>query len=249
MPKTRRSPLNPENSPWPPPFTLKWSRRRRTIGFTITLAGELLVSAPVGTDQSAITRALARHRAWIQEKMSARRHALGNLTPGRAYYLGRVLPVRLAIGNPPAVALDGDHLVIRQANPQADPWPRLTAWYRSQAGPYLANRVRHFATPWGLKVGALELCDWRGRWGECRPAQSLLRFNWRLILLSPDLVDYVVAHELTHLNVPGHPPRFWQRLGEVLPDWPERRRRLNQEAAAFLLWRWEGRGEGTKGPG
>ncbi len=239
-----KPPLNPGELPALPPFTVKWSGRRRSIGLTVTLAGELVVSAPVGTALAAISRAVARHREWIEAKMAAGRLALSRLQPARAYYLGRAWEVCVIGGRPPKVELTGDCLTLRQPEPQADPWPQLAAWYRAQAGPYLVERVRHFAGLMGLKVGALELCDWRARWGECHPTRGLLRFNWRLILLPPDLVDYVVAHELTHLLVPGHPPAFWQRLGEVMPDWPHRRRRLNQEASPFLRWRWEGGGGG-----
>lgn len=244
MARPKKPLLKAGNFPSLPSFTLKWSTRRRSIGLTVTLAGELVVSAPVGTDIAHITQAVERHREWIEQKMAARRQAFGRVQPGQAYYLGRPLAVRLSAGEPPQVAMAGDVLLVRQADPGADPWPQLAGWYQAQAGTHLGGRVRHFARHLGLRVGALELCDWRGRWGECRPARGLLRFNWRLILVEPNLVDYVVAHELTHLSVPGHPPAFWRRLGEVMPDWADRRRRLSREAAPFLLWKWEGRGGG-----
>jgi hypothetical protein len=227
-----------------PEFTLKWSSRRRTIGLTVTLTGELVVSAPVGTGADTIAQAVNRHREWIARKITERRDAAARLAPGRAYYLGRPLPVRFTHGTPPHVELAAGALVIRLPGPEADPWPQLAAWYRTAAGPHLVDRVRHYAMVMGLTVGALELCDWQRRWGECRPARGLLRFNWRLILLDPKLVDYVVVHELAHLEIPGHPPAFWRRLGEVLPDWAARRRRLNRDAAPMLGWRLAGGEEG-----
>lgn len=220
------------------PYTVHYSRRRRRLALAVTLSGEVVVHAPSGTSEAAIRQALERHRDWLARKLAARKSALAALVPGCAYVLGRPLPVRLEMGQPPAVALLGDRLELRLPA-GADPWPYLVSWYREMAGADLKVRVAHFAPRLGLTVAAVELRDWRSRWGECRPAQGLLRFHWRLILLAPELVDYVVVHELTHLQVPGHPPRFWAKLAETLPDWQDRRRRLNTEAAPFLRWRLE----------
>jgi predicted metal-dependent hydrolase len=87
-----------------------------------------------------------------------------------------------------------------------------------------------------LAVPPLEVRDWRRRWGECHPDRTL-RFNWRLVLLPPEILDYVVVHELAHLIVPGHPPPFWQEVGKYLPDYAPRRRWLKQYGGPFLLWR------------
>ncbi len=77
----------------------------------------------------------------------------------------------------------------------------------------------------GLAVPSLELRNWRRRWGECH-LQGHLRFNWRLVLLSPDILDYLVVHELAHFIVPGHPPRFWREVEKYLGDFAARRRWL-----------------------
>ncbi len=221
----------------PFPYTVRYSRRRRTIALAVTLTGEVVVHAPLGTGEAALRQVVARHREWLARKIAARRQALAAVAPGSAYYLGRPLPVRLKVGQPPAVALLGDRLEVRLPAPGADPWTFLVSWYRQEAAAHLRARVAHFARLLGLQVAAVELRDWHSRWGECRPAQGLLRFHWRLILLPPELMDYVVVHELTHLQIPGHPPAFWDRLGKTLPDWQARRRRLNTEAAPFLRWR------------
>ncbi|MCL6621813.1 MAG: M48 family metallopeptidase [Syntrophobacterales bacterium] len=234
MPSKRQS---AQESGAPLPYTVRFSRRRRTLALAVTLTGEVVVHAPAGTPEAAIRQVLARHHPWLARKVAARQAALAAVIPGCAYYLGEPLPVRLQVGAPPAVVRAGDHLEVRLPASGADPWPPLVRWYRQMALPYLQARAAHFAPRLGKKVGAVELRDWRSRWGECRPAQGLLRFHWRLILLPPPLVDYVVVHELAHLTVPGHPPRFWAAVAGILPDWQDRRRRLNGEAAPFLHWR------------
>ena len=70
--------------------------------------------------------------------------------------------------------------------------------------------MSHFAAFMGLTPGPVELKEWKRRWGECHP-DGTLKFNWRLIMCPPEVIDYVVVHELAHLKVPGHNPRFWGR--------------------------------------
>jgi predicted metal-dependent hydrolase len=143
------------------------------------------------------------------------------------------------------VALNPGEIRVKAATADAA-WPLLTAWYREEAARLIRERVSHYARVLGLEVKRVELRQWQRRWGECRPLEDL-RFNWRLILLPPEILDYVAVHELTHLREPGHTPRFWQGVERVLPDYRERRRWLNHYGTPFLIWRLggeEGRVEG-----
>jgi hypothetical protein len=216
----------------------RFSRRRRSIGLMVNTRGQLVVSAPVGTSQANIRRALERHGAWIKAKMAERREAWDRLGEGDAFYLGQAYRLQPAPAAGAAVELGLRELRVRPNVPGSDLWPPLKAWYRGQAELFLGERVRHFGVEMRLAVRGLELRDWQRRWGECHP-DGKLRFNWRLILLPPDIIDYVVVHELAHLKVPGHNPRFWGVVGEVLPDHAARRRWLNRYGTPFLLWQAE----------
>lgn len=69
------------------------------------------------------------------------------------------------------------------------------------------------------------------RWGSCTPATASIRLNTDLAWLDPDLLEYVLVHELTHLYEHGHGPGFRARMNRYMPDWTERRRRLNRYLA------------------
>ena len=69
--------------------------------------------------------------------------------------------------------------------------------------------------------------DQRQRWGSCAP-DGTLRFNWRVVMLKPDLVEYVVVHELAHLNVNNHSTEYWSLVSRFLPDVQQRRHRLRE---------------------
>lgn len=220
--------------PFPSDFILKWSTRRKTIGLQVTAGGDLVVSAPMGTKPQAIRKALETHHDWIVQKQAERRVALDRIEPGRAYFLGRPYVVCRHRGLSPPVQLTENNLLVGQAAGRT--WNLLKKWYKQQAAQILTERLQRFAHVAKSRVRRMEVCEWRGRWGECRPREGRLRFNWRLVLLPLPIVDYVVAHELIHLSVPGHPPGFWEKLAEVMPDWATRRRWLNHYGSPFLFW-------------
>lgn len=71
----------------------------------------------------------------------------------------------------------------------------------------------------GVKVGKLAYRNMRSRWGSCQPQTGRICISTRLALYPPACLEYVVVHEMCHLIVPGHGPRFWAVMDEVLPNW------------------------------
>ena len=214
----------------------RFSPRRHSIGLMVTAEGKLVVAAPRGTPKAHIARAVAQHRDWIEQKATERQEAWGRLKEGTVYFLGR--PYRLAVANngrEPVVLKDGEIRV--QPGPGRVSVAGACA-PGSCAGrtPIFRTGLAHYAPEMGVKARSAEMREWRRRWGECHPDQAHLRFNWRLIMLPPEIIDYVVVHELAHLLAPGHNPRFWGVVAAILPDYQARRRWLNQYGSPFLLW-------------
>jgi predicted metal-dependent hydrolase len=219
------------------PFHLKVSRRRRSVGLTVTDEGELLVHAPKGLSMAAIREIIDRNLAWIEKKQAERREAIARLGKGKVYYRGQALTLELGNSGPAGIRLAEGALWLRLPAASTDPWPHLFDWYHQEAQTLLTDRVHHFAPRMGLAPPPLELRNWRRRWGECH-LDGRLRFNWRLVLLPPESLEYLVVHELAHLLVPGHPPRFWQEVGKYLPDFAVRRRWLRLYGTPFLTWKF-----------
>jgi predicted metal-dependent hydrolase len=219
-------------------YELRTSPRRRTVGLTVTDTGELVVHAPKNVPRRAIQGIIDKSRPWIDKKLTERREAWARLAPGKVYCRGQTLTLELVKTGPRTIRLGAGVLRLGLPPASPDPWPHLLDWYHRQAAALLAASVQHFAAPMGLTPPPLELRNWRRRWGECHP-DGRLRFNWRLVLLPPEILDYLVVHELAHLIVPGHPPRFWQEVGKYLADYARRRRWLRLYGSPFLVWRWE----------
>jgi hypothetical protein len=234
MSTSRKTPTDSKN----PPFQLRISRRRRSVGLTVTDTGELLVHAPRSLSLKTIQQIIDKNLAWIVRKQAERAQAWACLEKGMVYYQGQALSLEGANSGPAEIRLGEGVLLLTGDKDSLDPWPRLRDWYRGQAAVILAGRVQHFAGLMGLTPPPLEVREWRRRWGECHP-QGLLRFNWRLVLLPPEHLDYIVVHELAHLRVPGHQRPFWQEVGKYLPDYARRRGWLKLYGAPFLLWKYE----------
>ena len=73
-------------------------------------------------------------------------------------------------------------------------------------------------------------------WEELDGVDGTLRFNWRTVMLRPLLIDYIVVHELAHLEVRNHSKDFWALVSEKMPDAQLRRRRLREEGRTLPLW-------------
>ena len=105
------------------------------------------------------------------------------------------------------------------------------AWLMRRAKELFAERLNHFAPQLGVAWKRLSLSSASTRWGTAS-ADGAIRLNWRLIHHKLDVIDYVVAHELSHLRVMDHSPQFWDTVKSVMPDYPARRRVLRDEPLA-----------------
>ena len=89
------------------------------------------------------------------------------------------------------------------------------------------ERTAYFAKRMGVDYGRITIREQKTRWGSCS-SKGNLNFNWKLVLLDPELQDYVVVHELAHRREMNHSKNFWKIVEAELPDYRERRRRLKE---------------------
>lgn len=88
--------------------------------------------------------------------------------------------------------------------------------------------MEYFAPLVGVTYNRIFIKEQKTRWGSCSSLGNL-NFNWKLILLDEELLDYVVVHELAHRKQMNHSPAFWAEVERILPDWRERRRWLREK--------------------
>jgi len=207
--------------------------RRRTIGLTIDRRG-LCVGAPLRARHEDIETLIHRHGQWVLDKLAAWRER--PVPTPLAVRNGLVLTL---LGRPLTVAItpasrarwqwreDGQELRGLQLypSPATDARALLEQALRDEARAVFAKRLAHYAPLLGVAMPPLRLSSARTRWGSCS-ARGGIALNWRLIFLPSPLVDYVVCHELAHLEEMNHGPRFWSLVERLCPDWRVRRREL-----------------------
>jgi len=229
--------------------------RRRSIGMRIGPDG-LSVRAPRWTSLLEIDQVLQARADWIVRKLHESREQHAHLEQTRIDwrdgaifpYLGGQLRLRLdpahgfsAVGaalaevqgeqHGPllrelciALPLDASAAQIRDAT---------QAWLMRQAKALFEERLKHFAPQLQVQWTRLSLSNADKRWGSAKSDGSI-RLNWRLMHFELPVIDYVVAHELSHLRVMNHSPHFWQTVGSVMPDYPQQRKKLKDPTAP--LW-------------
>ena len=121
-------------------------------------------------------------------------------------------------------------LSIREQNQLA----ALEKRYRKAAKEYIPGRVAHFHQFTGGVYDKVVIRDQKTRWGSCS-SNGTLSFNYRLMLAPPQILDYVVVHELCHLKHMNHSPEFWAAVEKVLPDYKERRKWLKEHGNELTM--------------
>ncbi|MDL0130062.1 SprT family zinc-dependent metalloprotease [Halobacterium salinarum] len=106
--------------------------------------------------------------------------------------------------------------------------------YRREARDYFQERIDHYADEMGVNPGQLELRNQRTRWASCS-VQRTLSFNWRLVMAPPDVIDYVVVHELAHLRERNHTRRFWQIVQRYDPDYEQHVEWLKENGVRLIF--------------
>ena len=218
--------------------------KRRTIGFVVGPDG-LVVRAPKWTPLHEVDSALQAKADWILRKLAQSRERQVRQHEARIEwrdgatlpYLGDTLVVRLDPGHHFAAAgaqLDGSDAGTLRVGLPSHATPEqirdaVQAWLMRQATAHFKQRLDHFAPLLQVQWRRLSLSNAGTRWGSAR-ADGAIRLNWRLIHLRPSVVDYVVAHELSHLRVMDHSPRFWDTVREVVPDYAALRTQLKDGA-------------------
>ncbi len=230
--------------------------QRRSIGFVIRPEG-LVVSAPKWVPLQQVDAALQDKSRWIVQKLGetqARQQRL--LARGIAWcdgavipYLGQPLQLRLVpqaaqggkvlkfktggLGTAELTEVDAPNPTLRLTLPAGATQDQIRdaaqAWLKRQAHTLFKARLDHFAPQLQVQWRSLALSNARTRWGSARIDGSI-RLNWRLMHFQSAVIDYVVVHELSHLRVMDHSPRFWATVHAVIPDHLALRRQLKDEA-------------------
>ena len=218
-------------------YTLKRSLKRRTIGLQINDRG-LTVSMPLRASEKWLHSVLQEKAAWVVDKLEnwqSKKAPVQKWADGEAIlFRGETFTLRVV----PALFKTPPHLtpqeliihVVDSGN-QAVIEKAVLQWYKREAMRVFEECIEHFAPLMKLAPRELKLTSARTQWGSCT-AQGVVRLNWQLVTMPLQLIDYVVVHELAHLQEMNHSPAFWKVVESVCPDYADIRKELHKWSPA-----------------
>ena len=199
--------------------------------------GEIQITAPNRLSVSQIDRFVREKRGWIearQQRLSERPAATDPaFADGQTVYLwGEAYTLRLEEASRGRSALQHGQEIILYIRPEDDASQReslLNDFYREALSERIAARLPLWEARTGLRPSAWQIKNMKTRWGTCNTATRKIWLNLQLAKQPPVCLDYVIAHELTHLRYPGPGQDFQAFLTRAMPNWPEVRKALNNQ--------------------
>ena len=207
-------------------------RARRIIVKVHPSTGAVSVVAPSARAVNPALDFARSERGWIAER-------LARIPPPVPFAPGAVLPyrgvdhvIRWSGSKRGLVVIDQEAYrpTIRVSGGLEFLNRRIEDWFKRQARFHLTRKVEAYAEALGVKVRRLTIRDGASRWGSCS-SNGALSFSWRLVMAPPFVLDYLAAHEVSHLVEMNHSPRFWSVVESLYPDHVAARRALRHAAA------------------
>lgn len=204
--------------------------KRRTIALIVENDGSVTVRAPLKTSNKMIMKFAEGHAKWVEKKQAEIRARVPTqpkqYLPGESFlYLGQAYPLEIVRDQKKKLMLDEGFKLAEAMQENAE--LVFKNWYRKQAKQIIEARIAVFVDKYQFEYQKIRISSARTRWGSCT-SKGTLSFSWRLILMPPDVIDYVIIHELSHTVHHNHSKRFWKLVEKLMPDYKERRKRLRE---------------------
>jgi len=222
------------------PYAVRRNNKARRIWIRVEDEEGLVIILPKGRKTSLISKVIREHKDWVLKAIQKRQERLENAPPrlgeGRSLvYRGRTVDLTVR-NNPclvPQIRLKGDELsVMMPKNSEKSLREVLSDWMKERALLIFSRRVEYFCAKIGARYGNIQVRNQKTRWGSCS-SKGQLSFNWRLLLAPPDVLDYLVIHEVSHLKHPDHSQRFWNLVKTLCPGYKRHQLWLKENALSL----------------
>lgn len=215
-------------------YEVRFLDTRRTLGIEVHPDCSVLVRAPAGCPETIIAERVRKRAAWISRQL-AEFERYRPRTPARQYvngeshlYLGRQYRLKLEERDAPSVKLARGLMIVGLPGLGSPDRVKdlLHRWYLDRArGVFSETLDASLLRFKGVERPRLSVRAMQSRWGSLSPAGTMT-LNARLVRAPRPCIEYVVTHELCHFEHRSHDARFFRKLGQMMPDWEQRKRRL-----------------------
>lgn len=216
----------------------KSPRRTRSLALKIDKQGQIVAMTPVATRDSELKRFVASREAWIRRHLAQHQQLEEQKRVAKGknlWFMGQQLRVENRRGAKNLIEYEPGLITVisRQAMDCNALDRRLTNWLRAQADLALPGHLHKLSRQTGLRGSGLQIKSYSARWGSCRH-NGLIQLNWKLIKTPPEVIDYVIIHELSHLRHFNHSTAFWGMVAQYCPEYRSRRNWLKENGRLLI---------------
>ena len=217
------------------------SKSKNTITIGVDSGKKVSVKAPADLTEGELTQIVKTKSPWIlgkfhrideiKEFQNTQEFVSGESFP----YKGKLLRLKVIPSEDESVYSDTTTIFCKtKENAPKKVSQSLETWYKQRARQYLENRAVHLSNKFKVKPSRLSIRNQNLRWGSCTKKGELL-LNWRIIMAPPSVIDYVITHELAHLQEKNHSPKFWDAVKNAMPNYEEKKDWLRINGASLSL--------------
>lgn len=214
---------------------------RRTLSLSILKDGQIVVKAPLKMSNETISKFIFEKQSWIQEKLAFlhnNRQKFDNVLSYKKFLLfGNEYDIKLASVKKIQTSNDDMTILVPVQTPKDKIIPKLVQWYKKYAKTILEERVAYLSNIMKLTPTSLKITDTKGRWGACN-SRGVISFNFRVVMLDPSIIDYVIVHELCHLVEMNHSQKFWNLVFSFLPSAKTTKQKIKEYGFLLTLYKF-----------
>ncbi|GFZ34097.1 hypothetical protein CSC2_46230 [Clostridium zeae] len=220
--------------------------KRKTVAIEVK-EDRIIIKCPYNCSKQYIDSLIDKNRVWIEEThrkvMGKKANKLTYKEGQNVYYMGVPYEIKIIKGIRNSLEFDGDKFKFTIMSSQFNNSEEnekvrvelMMAWFRKEGTEYLTKRTSDLAKQLGLTINKVYIKNVRTIWGSCS-SKNNINYNIRLISMPKEVIDYVIIHELCHLVQRNHSEKFWGLVGEIIPDYKQRRSFLKNNSSKYCNW-------------
>lgn len=219
---------------------VKRSARRRTLEISVRNGRVQLMLPSFVSDREGLDF-LRRKKDWVRKALKRQQLRAQEIVE-RSYQGGEMFPflgqhyaLHLSVSPRKQVKLEEGRLCVSLPKPDPDSVQQaLWQWYREQARAILSRKTDAMVQKIGKHHAGIRLRKTKTKWGHCTAA-GVIQYNWLIIAAPESVVDYLVAHEVSHLIHLNHSPAFWRVVESLQPDYRNQRAWLKERGHTLVI--------------
>ena len=205
---------------------------RKSIGITIDRDSKVIVNAPKQLTDQEIEKYIYKKREWIWEKLAIKKSISQEsiqkkFVSGESFsYLGRRYRLQIVKGNNELKLKNGWFILGDKKQIKAK--EILKAWYIKHLKNKIDERLEDICKNTNITKPEFKIMELGFRWGSCTK-EGVLNFNYKIAMAPLGVIDYIIVHELSHLEEHTHNEKFWKKVSKIMPNYLEKKEwlRLN----------------------